>query len=322
MKYRTLGHTEIRVSEIGFGAWGIGGNAEGAIGYGATDDALSKDSLREAVEHGITFFDTANLYGFGHSEKLIGETFRDMRDKVVLATKVGFLGPNGPQDFSPQHLHDSLEMSLQRLQTDHVDLYQLHNPPVSLFQEDGNTLETLRTLQRQGKIRAFGVSLRTPDDGLTLVRDFGISCVQVNFNLVDQRALVHGLLDLCAKEGIGLIIRTPLCFGFLSGKYSADSAFGEEDHRSQWSREQLALWAGANRSFQNVLGSETGTEAQLALRFCLSFPGVSTVIPGMLMPQHVRENAMASHQGPLEISVLQRLAHVYQENRFFLGKKG
>lgn len=321
MKYRTLGRTGLRVSEIGFGAWGIGGGVNGSLGYGATDDAVSQTALREAVANGITFFDTADLYGFGHSEELLGETLRDVREKIVLATKVGFLGPKGPQDFSVQHIRKSLEGSLKRLRTDRVDLYQLHNPPVSLLQEDGRILETLRALQKEGKIRAFGISLKSPDDGLALIRDFGISCVQVNFNLVDQRTLENGLVDLCARENIGLIIRTPLCFGFLSGKYSADSAFESEDHRSHWSREQLALWADANRSFQDAFRSESGTEAQLALRFCLSFAGVSTVIPGMLTPQHVRENAGASALGIFKKPVLEKLESAYRGNSFFLGKK-
>ena len=157
MKYRKLGQTGIEISEIGFGAWGIGGNAGGAAGYGATDDRESKAALRRSFELGVTFYDTSDLYGFGHSESLIGEVFKGAREKVVMATKVGFHSPHEPQDFSSAHLRRSLEASLKRLQTDYLDLYQLHNPPVELLEREEEILKTLEAMKREGKIRAFGI---------------------------------------------------------------------------------------------------------------------------------------------------------------------
>src|SRR5207249_10447963 len=137
-----LGQTALEISEIGFGAWGIGGASAGAVSYGPTDDGESLRALRRAFDLGVTFYDTADLYGHGHSEQLIGAAFRDIRTRVVLATKVGFLAPYGPQDFSPRHVRTALEGSLRRLQTDYVDVYQLHNPPMDLLRSNPGLVET------------------------------------------------------------------------------------------------------------------------------------------------------------------------------------
>ena len=130
MRYRKFGKSGLQISEIGFGSWGIGGAVQGALGYGPTNDKDSQLALRRAFELGINFYDTADLYGFGHSESLLGETFQKMREKVIFASKVGFLNPEGAQDFSVQHIEKSLHESLNRFQTDYIDLYQLHNPPL------------------------------------------------------------------------------------------------------------------------------------------------------------------------------------------------
>ena len=240
MKYRRLRSTGLQVSEIGFGAWGIGGVANGAIAYGPTDDQESKRALRRAYHLGVNFYDTSGLYGYGHSERLIGEVLKDVRDRVIITTKVGFLDADGAQDFSPKHIRQSLAASLKRLQTDYVDLYQLHSPPIDALGRDESILSALRSLEQEGSVRAIGISVRSPDDGLVAINRFGLSCIQVNFNLVDQRALSNGLFDLCRKQGVGVIVRTPLCFGLLTGRYSPESKFGPGDHRSSWSSAQMA----------------------------------------------------------------------------------
>lgn len=321
MKYRTLGDTGLQVSEIGFGAWGIGGVANGAIAYGPTDDRESKLALRRAYDLGVNFYDTSSLYGYGHSERLIGEVLKDVRDKVVIATKVGFLDSDGTQDFSPKHIRQSLEASLKRLQTDYVDLYQLHSPPIDTLEQDSSILSALRSLEKEGSVRAIGISVRSPDDGLVAINGFGLNCIQVNFNLVDQRALGNGLFDLCRKRGVGVVVRTPLCFGLLTGRYSPESRFGPGDHRSSWSCAQMARWASAGSLFASAL-TENGeqTPAQIALRFCLSYPTVSTVIPGMLTKKEVEENVLASELGEFSGDELRKFEQIYWENTFFVGK--
>src|SRR3989338_3843598 len=225
MNYRQLGATGLKVSEIGFGGWGIGGVANGAVAYGPTDDRESVDALQRAFDLGINFYDTSDVYGYGHSEALIGAVFKRVRTKVTIASKVGFLRADGPQDFSSRHIRTAIEQSLRRLQTDYIDLYQLHSPPIMLLESDVGIMHTLESLRKEGKIRALGISVRSPDDGLIAIRKFGFKCVQVNFSLLDQRAVENELMELCKARNVGLICRTPLCFGFLSGKYSAESVF-------------------------------------------------------------------------------------------------
>ena len=319
MRYRSLGETGLTVSEVGFGAWGIGGQTAGATSYGPTSDDASRDALRRAFERGITLYDTANVYGDGHSEALIGEVFRTRRHRIVIATKAGRPVYADCPDYSGAELRRSLEGSLRRLGTDYVDLFQLHDPPPAALRE-GDTLATLDRLRTEGKIRAVGVSVRTPDDGLAVVRDLGLRAVQVNLSLIDQRARENGLAALAAERGAGLIARTPLCFGLLSGRVAPDALFDPSDHRSAWPRPQIARWAEASRLFfAAVAERERQTPAQLALRFCLSFPGVATVIPGMLTTAEVEENAAAADLGPLAADDLAEIARVYDSHTFFLG---
>lgn len=312
---------DIHVSEIGFGAWGIGGTVGGAIAYGETEDRESRLALRLAYDLGVTFYDTSDFYGFGHSEKLIGETLKDVRDKIVIATKVGFLQDGKAQDFSVQHIRSSIEQSLKRLGTDYIDLYQLHSPLIQHLKEDGVIMETLHSLVDEGKVRAFGISARSPQDALIAAKSLHFKVVQANFNLVDQRALTNGLFDFCEKEGVGFIARTPLCFGFLTNAYSAQSHFSSGDHRSLLSTEQIKKWDEARQLFLNIFEtSDDQSCAQFALRFCLSYKAVSTIIPGMLNREHVRENIFSSSLGKLPTDKVEALEKVYRENTFFLGK--
>jgi len=319
MRYRQLGSTGIRVSEIGFGTWGIGGDAQGAVAYGPTSDQESRLALRRAFEAGVTFFDTADLYGFGHSEEVLGAALREVRSQVVIASKVGMLDMQGAQDFSPGHITAAVERSLCRLGTDYIDLYQLHGPAIELLDRDSRILACMQDLQRNRKIRAFGISVRSPEDGLAAVTRFGIKCLQVNFNLLDQRAIENGLFDLCRERGVGVIVRTPLCFGFLTGQYSAGGQFDPADHRSRRSAAQREKWAGAYQLFTSALQNpQAQTPAQFALRFCLSFPAVSTVIPGMLTTAHVEENIRASEFGGLLDSERGAIISIYRQQDFTL----
>lgn len=321
MRYRPLGKTGISVSEIGFGSWGIGGLSKGATSYGDTDDAQSLRAVARAVEIGISFFDTSDLYGYGHSEDLLGQAFSGIRQKMVIASKVGFLEHLGPQDFSAGHIRRSLEGSLKRLKTDYLDLYQLHSPDILEMEKNPEALNTLRALKKEGKIRAYGVSVRAPGDGVAAVR-LGFESVQVNFNMTDQRAVESGLMDAAGKAGTAVIGRTPLCFGFLTGAYTPNTTFDKRDHRSAWTKEQIELWANASAKFKAAFDTSVKqTEAQAALRYCLSYPAVSAVIPGILKPSEAEENAAASDLGPLSKNEVTQIEQAYRDNSFFLGKR-
>ena len=318
MKYRKLGATGLTVSEIGFGAWGIGGAANGGLAYGPTDDAESVKALRRAFDLGVTFYDTSDFYGFGRSEELIGRALREVRVQAVIATKVGMLDTAGGYDFSERHIRRSIELSLGRLRSDYIDLYQLHSPPAELLTRDPPILDTLRALRAEGKIRAYGISLRSPDDGLVAARLPGVTCIQTNLSMIDQRAAENGLLALCQQNNVGVIGRTPLCFGFLSGRYSGGEAFDASDHRSRWSAGQIQRWAGAHRLFAPAAGDNASqSPVQFALRYCLSHAAVSGVIPGMLTAAHVEENAAASELPPLAAADMQTIAEIYRRNEFF-----
>ena len=321
VRMRKFGKTGLEVSEIGFGAWGIGGSLPDAVGYGPTLDSESKKALRRAFELGINFYDTADLYGFGHSENLLGETFEKERTKVLFASKTGFLNSGGLQDFSISHLTKSLQASLKRLRTDYLDLYQLHNPSVELLRQKPEILEWLFSMKKKGSVRFAGISLRSPDDGLAVVKDWDVDFLQVNFSMIDQRAYENGLLDLCLEKGTGFIGRTPLCFGFLSGAYSGEAQFDAADHRSRWSSEQIRLWSQAAKLFAGTAQSPGQTQVQRALRYCLSYPGLSTVIPGMLTPSQVDENAAAGESGPLPKEERQAIEAVYRNHSFFVKKE-
>ena len=316
MRQRRLGRSGLAVSEIGFGAWGIGGNKDGAVAYGPTDEAQSLDALAAALDSGINFFDTADLYGFGESERLIGIAFTGRRDKVVIASKAGMLDPQGRQDFSTAHIAASLEGSLKRLRSDYVDLYQLHGPSPDQLDDAVQTMDGLR---RQGKARAIGISLRSPEEGERALALYPFDAVQVNFNLLDQRVLDSGLMDRCKERGAGVIVRTPLCFGFLTGEYSPTQDFDASDHRSRWNLEQRRVWSSAYELFAGVKG-RSDTPAQFALRFCLSFDAVSSVIPGMLTREHVRQNAAAADGPVLGAGETTRIREIYRSHRFFVGR--
>ncbi len=315
MKYRKLGNTGIEVSEIGFGTWGLGGTS-----YGPVDDNLSKAALRFAFDSGITFYDTSDLYGNGHSEEVLGDALHDVRDKIIIATKVGTLPHTGfymPLDFSPAHIRRGLEASLTRLQTDYIDLYQLHSPTVEILRQNEQIFTTLQTLKEAGKIRAYGISVRSPDDGLVAIQEFGINVVQVNFNMIDQRAIDNGLFEIAKIFNTGIIVRTPLVFGYLSGSLTGNEQFQGVDHRANWPKEQLNRWANAPQLFTSLNEGKNRTYAQLALRFCLSDAAASTVIPGMMNVKEVEENVKTVDLPPLNFTEIAQIKQIYQNNCFY-----
>jgi aryl-alcohol dehydrogenase-like predicted oxidoreductase len=320
LKYRPLGRTGLRVSEIGFGAWGIGGRTTGHTSYGDTDDRVSLAALVRARERGITFFDTSSAYGDGRSEELIGKAFIADRLSVVIATKAGYESWDRAQDFSPVAVIRSAENSLRRLRTDYIDLFQLHNAPLALLRSD-EVREALDSLQRAGKIRTWGLSAKSPADALAALAAFDVPVIQANFNMMDVRALVSGLLDEVARRRVGFIARTPLCFGFLTGTIRRDTAFPPGDHRLGWPRAQLDNWIDGAAELLAAVGTPPGRlAAQAALRFCLAFPAISVVIPGILSPREVDENVDASDWEPLPTVSVSTVLGINRRRDFFVRR--
>jgi aryl-alcohol dehydrogenase-like predicted oxidoreductase len=320
MRYRDLGRTGLRVSAIGFGAWGIGGFVPGAS-YGATDDAVSRAALARAYERGVTFFDTAPAYGDGHSETLIGEFVAGLpaagADRVVIATKAGQTRFSDPADFSPAAIRASVEGSLRRLRRAAIDLLQLHNPTPDLLAGRPEIVGCLDELARAGKIRAWGISTKTPAEARRCVREFAAPVVQANYNLIDHRAADCGLFDEVRAACAGVIARTPLAFGFLTGTVAPDAVFPEGDHRRLWTRERLEAWSDAAREFVGDIAARDGQSlAQVALRFCVSRPEISCAIPGILTPAEADANAAAGAAEPLAPADLARIERLYRESAF------
>lgn len=319
MKYRPLGKTGLLVSEIGFGAWGVGGRTVDQTSYGDTDDRTSLAALARALERGITFFDTSPAYGDGHSEELIGRAMSGERSRTVIATKAGYEAWDQSPDFSPGAIIASAERSLFRLGTDYLDLLLLHNPPLYVLTAP-EVREALMRLVASGKIRAWGVSGKGPMEALEALRACDAAVIEANFNMMDVRALTSGLLAEVARREAGFIARTPLCFGFLSGTIQHDTAFPPGDHRARWPRTQLANWVDGAADLLAALSASPGEAAvQAALGFCLAFPAVSSTIPGIMTPVEADQNAAASDRGPLPERAVEAILEINRNRQFFVS---
>lgn len=288
MNKRPFGSTGIQVSEIGFGAWAIGGNRFGNS-YGPTEDAASLSALAAALEAGCTFFDTADVYGHGHSEELLGKALAGHRKDVVIATKVGgdFYHGSPRTDFSEKYILFACEKSLERLGTDVIDVYQLHNPPLSLI-ERGDIFEPLEKLKSQGKIRFYGISIHNPQEGLAAMKAGKPSSIQVVYNLLRQDA-AEDLFPEAQKRGVAIIAREPLHNGFLTGKYTNKSRFPSGDIRCGWPQNYLDDILDSVHRLKAMLKNGQ-TLPQAALQFCLEEEAVSVVIPGCKTIEQVEEN--------------------------------
>lgn len=309
MNERALGRTGLRVSEIGFGAWAIGGNEHGNS-YGPTEDAVSIQAVRRAVEKGCTFFDTADVYGWGHSEEILGAALADVRDRVSIATKVGgdFYHGGVRLNFDPGYIAFALERSLKRLRTDHVDLYQLHNPPAEAM-GDPATYEVLESLKDEHKIDHYGVSIHEPVEGLLCLESGKPETLQIPFSLFREE-WVEELFPEARKANVGLIAREPLGNGFLAGRIATDARFPRGDIRSAWPPSLVAGRVAAAESL-SFLATHGRTRAQAALRFVLAFPEVSLAIPGAKTPAQAEENLGASEATPLTPDEVDRVRRLY-----------
>jgi len=290
MEYRDLGRTGLRVSEIGFGAWAIGGDA-----WGPVEDADSLAAMERAMELGINFIDTADVYGDGRSESLVAKAIRGRRDEVILSTKGGLMGHHRdperePVYDRPEKIVEACEASLRRLETDHVDVYFCHIW-WDKHEETEAFIEAFDRLKRDGKVSAVGVSTNDLDH----IRHFdrgGLDAVQLDYSILNRQP-EREVLPYLEERGIGVVVRGPLRMGILTGKFSEDTTFPEGDIREDWPEERW--YEESLRKVERLRPLADGrTLGQLALRYVLGHPAVTVAIPGAKTPEQVEANATAS----------------------------
>ena len=318
MKRRILGRTGLAVSEIGFGGWAIGGNQYGNS-YGATDDAESARAVRRAFDLGCNFFDTADVYGHGRSEEVIGQALHDVRAQVILATKVGGnfynrgvhpllaerisqmldrplaevpadapLPVTHDTNFEADYVRFAVTQSLRRLRTDYIDLLQLHNPPLQLIGRP-EVYAVLEELKREGKIRWYGVSVHPPEEGLAAVTSTMPDAVQIVYNLA-RREPEDEFFPAARAANVGVIAREPLANGFLAGRYSPESTWEKGDIRARMPRPYVTQMAALGQRVRELAEKSGVTAPQLALKFVLDQPAIATAIVGMKTVAQVEEN--------------------------------
>jgi len=322
MRYRTFGKTGWSVSEIGYGAWGIGKSW-----WGPTEDALSLKALHHAMDLGLNFIDTAYVYGDGHSERLIAQALKECPTHgVIVSTKIppkNMLWPakDAPcrEAFPKNWIIQCTERSLRNLSKETLDLQQFH-VWADRWTEEEEWRKGIETLKQSGKIRAFGISINDhdPQSALRLVREGLVDSVQTIFNLFDQSPVAE-LFPACRKTDTAIIIRVPLDEGGLSGKLTPQSTFHAEDFRGRYFRGERLLETGRRvEKLSFLIREEIQSIPQAALKFCLSHPEVTTVIPGMRRPEHVTENCSVSDGKFLtEAELKEARKHAWQRN-FYL----
>jgi aryl-alcohol dehydrogenase-like predicted oxidoreductase len=321
MRQRRFGTTGLECSEIGFGTWALGSTWWGKITRGE-----GVNLLRRAIDLGITFFDTGNVYGIGENEQIVAEALRGVpRESVQLSTKFGYVLEGGrqehsqgerPQDWSPDHVRASLEASLERLGTDYVDLYQLHNPRMDAIRRD-DLYEELERLRDEGKLRHYGIALGPAigwrEEGLEAIERRAISSLQTVYNVLEQDP-GHAFLEAAGARGVGVIARVPTSSGLLEDKYTLETTFPPGDHRSHRPREWLV------EGLQKVerlrfLSEEHGlTMAQAALKFILAQDAIACVLPTVTNESELEEWAATSDKPDLTEADLERVEELYARN--------
>jgi len=309
----------MRVSEISLGTWAFGGDW-GTVGE---DDAYA--ALNQAVDLGVNFLDTADVYGDGRSEKLIGRLLQDRpSDQILVATKAGRrLDPHTPEGYDYDNLSAFVEGSLDNLGVEALDLLQLHCPPTEVYRQD-STFEALDRLQKAGKVRNYGVSVEKVEEARMALDYPGVATVQIIFNIFRQKP-AEEFFPLAEERNVGILARVPLASGLLSGKMRSDRVFTEDDHRN-FNREGQAFDRGETFSGVNFetgllaaeelkeLVPEGNTLAQFALRWILMHPAVSCAIPGGKNPAQVEDNVAAAEMPPLPEEVMQRAREIYESH--------
>ena len=311
MKYRQLGKTGLRVSAIGLGTMVHAGH------FGAMKDSDSLSAIQTALDLGVNFIDTSDAYGAGYSETLLGNALKSRRDKVILATKGGnvMVGPNrGKRIFEPDYISQVMDESLKRLQTDYIDLYQLHNPTVDVI-EKGAVWEVLERAKQAGKIRHYGVSINTVEEGVAAVKNGRAETIQVEYNLLAQEPR-ETIFPLAEKAGVGIIARVPLKRGILTGKMTlADEArFQGEDVRARsFKGEAFAKELAKAEQLKFLVHGPVKNLCQAAIAFCIVHPAVSVVIPGARNAEQMRENA-AGADVDIPAADLEKVAELWRRD--------
>jgi aryl-alcohol dehydrogenase-like predicted oxidoreductase len=315
MHYRALGRTGWKVSEIGFGAWAIGGS------WGNVSDAESMAALHKAIDSGVNFIDTADVYGMGRSQRLIAQLRRERREPIVVATKAGRrLTPHTADGYNAQNLSAFVEDSLRNLSTGCLDLVQLHCPPTDVYYRP-EVFGALDRLVEAGKIRYYGVSVERVEEALKAIEYPGVASVQIIFNGFRHRP-AELFFEQARKRQVGILARVPLASGLLTGKLTRDSQFAADDHRN-FNRHGESFDVG--ETFSGVdystaleaieelrpLAPERASLAQFALRWILEFDAVTCAIPGGKRPDQVADNCAASDLPPLSEATMRAVSAIY-----------
>ena len=311
-----LGGTGRRVSVVGQGCWQFGGD------WGDVTDETAMQVLHTAADAGVTFFDTADVYGDGHSEELVGRFLKERADdSIVVATKMGRRAdPHEPQEFTAQNLRAWSDRSRRLLGVETLDLLQLHCPPTPVFGDD-QVFDVLDEMVAEGRMKAYGVSVETVAEAMTALQHPHLASIQIILNIFRRKPLEE-VLPAAKAAGVGIIARVPLASGLLSGRFTKDSTFAPTDHRT-YNRHGEAFDQG--ETFSGVpfdVGVEAAREvaevcrdgvtpAQLALRWIIDQPGVSVVIPGASRPGQARSNSAAGSMLPLNVRQLAALEEIY-----------
>jgi aryl-alcohol dehydrogenase-like predicted oxidoreductase len=326
MKYRSLGNTDIQVSEVGFGVWTV------STGWwGEVIDERSIALLRQAHERGINYFDTADTYGSGKGETLLADAFGYMRDEVVISTKIGYDFYNNterrgqqarPQDWSKDFIRFALEQSLKRLDTDYIDFLQLHNTKMDAVEND-ELFGLMDRFVEEGKIRAYGAALGPKigwlEEGVKAMRERDLAAVQMIYNVLEQDP-GRELIEVASETDTSLVVRVPHSSGMLEGNYDENTTFGENDHRRHRPKEWLT--EGLKKVEQLDFLTESGerTLGQAALKFVLASPEVASTLPNIYGEEQIEEFAATSETPDLTKEELDRIKELY-ENNFGLEKQ-
>ena len=315
MKYRILGKTGYKISEVGFGGWAIGAD------WGNVSEQQAMEALNVAVDEGVNFIDTADVYGDGRSEKLIGKLLKQRKERIYVATKAGRrLSPHEAEGYNKVNLNKFVDRSRKNLGMDCLDLLQLHCPPTTVFY-DQRVFEVLDEMVSKGKIRKFGVSVEKVEEGLKAIEYDGVSTVQIIFNMFRQRP-AELFFEQVKKKNIGVIVRVPLASGLLTGKMTTATKFPSNDHRN-YNRKGQAFDRGetfAGVEYKSGLAvvdelkrivPKQMSMPQFALKWILMQREVSVVIPGSKRAEQVRDNTKVSELPNLSGMVMNKVARIY-----------
>jgi len=316
MQYRELGRTGWKVSTISFGAWAIGGS------WGPVEDAESLRALQKAVDLGVNFFDTADVYGDGRSERLLAQLKREREEEIIIATKAGRrLDPHNSAGYNRQNLTAFIERSLKNLGTETLDLVQLHCPPTEVYYRP-EVFGWLDEMVKEGKIRFYGVSVERVEEALKAIEYPGVQTVQIIFNVFRQRP-ADLFFSEAKRRQVGILARLPLSSGLLAGKMTRSSSFAPEDHRAG---NRQGEWFDRGETFSGV-DFETGLEvveelrplvppgytlAQFAMRWILMFEAVTCAIPGAKRAAQEEENARAAEMPALSEETMRKVREIYE----------